>query len=143
MLVPIRSFKFVGMEVHEYKHDSNPCESKDFQDNFVAGYYEIQLIFNQDHWFINPCEFRILLVHPTETIDKTLFEENVVMMTMGPFEKYDGFAHNVDHERVTDIGIGGDVFVVATKKIDGVLRKRGFLVQHNKGVLIPEDMLEN
>jgi hypothetical protein len=143
MHVPIRSFKFVGMEVHEYKHKHNPSESKEFEENFIDGYYEIELIFNQDHWFINPCVFRILLVHPIKAADQTLYGENLIVMTMYPFEKYIGFAHTVDHERVTDVSIGGDIFALATCKVDGSKRTRGFVVQHDKGILVPEEMFGN
>jgi hypothetical protein len=141
--VPINSFKFFGIELDIYKHNHNPAEDENLQDCYHDGYTEMVITITPEHCFINPNEWRILIVSPVDGRQLIACEGRLFVLTLAPLERYLGFTYDVNYHFQNGCTIGADIIDVATISPLQKERSETLLLRHTKGVVVPESMLFN
>lgn len=143
MHVPINSFRFFGMELDIYKHDCNPSEHTDLQNYCEDGYLEIFLTITSENNFINPNEYRVLIVSPTDGRRLFAKEGNLFVLTLAPLERFTGLHHDVNYDFQDGCTTGADFLNILTNLPNTKERCETLVIRHTKGVMIPESMLLN
>lgn len=143
MHVPINSFRFFGIELDIYKYDSNPSEHADLQNYYNDGYLEIFFTITSENNFINPSEYRVLIVSPVDGRQLFAMEGNLFVLTLAPREEFVEIHHNINYLFEDSGTIGADFLNLLTRPLDGIERCETLVIRHTKGFLIPESMLLN
>lgn len=143
MQVPINCFKFFGIEFDVYRHQRNPSEEALTQNLYLDEYLEIVITITKDNFFINPQEYRVLIVSPIDGRQLFVKEGNLFALTLAPFEQFVGLSHHVEHSFKADGAEGADLLDIFTKPIGAAERQETLVIRHNKGLVVPEHMLFN
>lgn len=143
MHVPINSFKFFGIELDIYKHSQNPSSDCNLEDYYLDGYLEVVFTFTLDNFFVNPREYRILIVSPIDGRQLFAQEGNVFALTLAPFEEFFGIRHHIDYSFQAEGCVGADFLDIYTKPAHAPLRQEQVTAPHDKGLVVPKSMLFN